>query len=202
MGSSTYEEPSERSPKKATRRAPGRTARGDGSPAPVAAAAPRVADPPVARPSPERHRAALSRVEAPPYAAEKAALLVALQQSYGNRYVQRLLSDAPPDAPAAGASGPRAAGSASGRPLEPRVRGDMEDRFGASFPAIRVHTDEGAGDAARTLGARAFTTGQDIYFSRGAYRPETPEGKHLLAHELTHTLQQRHAPAGAQSALE
>ena len=67
----------------------------------------------------------------------------------------------------------------------------MEGSFGESFSNVRVHTDRAAGDAARGLGARAFATGQDIFFREGAFQPGSPQGKSLLAHELTHTIQQR-----------
>ena len=65
-----------------------------------------------------------------------------------------------------------------------------------------MHHDQAAGEAARNLGARAFTTGQDIYFAPGAYSPSTPQGKGLLAHELTHTIQQRSSRPGVQHVLE
>ena len=67
---------------------------------------------------------------------------------------------------------------------------------------MRVHTDRAAGDAARGLGARAFATGQDIFFREGAFQPESPQGKSLLAHELTHTIQQRGSGPGTQTASE
>lgn len=78
-----------------------------------------------------------------------------------------------------------------GRPLDDRVRARMERGFGADFSNVRVHADGEADRVSRSLNARAFTTGSDIYFSSGAYRPSSREGEQLLAHELTHTLQQR-----------
>jgi hypothetical protein len=77
-----------------------------------------------------------------------------------------------------------------GQPLPDGVRGSMESRFGQDFGGVRVHTGAGSAGAARDLNAQAFTTGQDIHFGAGQYRPGTPSGDKLLAHELTHTVQQ------------
>jgi hypothetical protein len=66
----------------------------------------------------------------------------------------------------------------------------MEARFGEDFGRVRVHADSAAAHSARALDARAYTVGQDIVFAAGQYAPETRGGQHLLAHELTHTLQQ------------
>lgn len=82
-----------------------------------------------------------------------------------------------------------AAGSA-GRPLEPGVRADMEASFGQSLADVQVHTDCAAGEAARALNANAFTTGRHVYFDQGKYAPQSEPGKHLLAHELAHVVQQ------------
>lgn len=62
----------------------------------------------------------------------------------------------------------------------------MEQSLGGSFSGVRVHTDAGADRASQQINARAFTRGQDIYFKSGSYAPETPEGQHLIAHELAH----------------
>ncbi len=78
----------------------------------------------------------------------------------------------------------------SGMPLPHDVRAFMEPRFGADFGHVRVHTDGEADRLARAINAKAFTYGSDIYFSAGSYNPATTFGKQLLAHELTHTLQQ------------
>jgi hypothetical protein len=66
----------------------------------------------------------------------------------------------------------------------------MQQAFGADFSRVRVHTGDQADQLNRSLGARAFTTGQDIFFSQGAYAPQTTAGRELLAHELTHVVQQ------------
>lgn len=81
--------------------------------------------------------------------------------------------------------------SARGQPLPESVRSFTELRFSADFSAVRIHTDLHAHDLARSVNAQAFTVGQDIVFRAGHYVPETTMGKHLLAHELTHVLQQR-----------
>ena len=81
-------------------------------------------------------------------------------------------------------------GRGGGSPLSPGTRGVMENAFSADFSRVRVHTDGQAADMSRQIQAKAFTHGSDIYFNQGQYAPESTEGKRLLAHELTHTVQQ------------
>jgi Domain of unknown function (DUF4157) len=83
-----------------------------------------------------------------------------------------------------------------GEPLGTEVRGEMKQRLGHDFGHVRIHTDARAAAAARALDSLAFTSGAHIAFAEGRYRPHSPEGQRLLAHELVHTLQQR-APAQA-----
>ncbi|HET7833884.1 MAG TPA: DUF4157 domain-containing protein [Gallionella sp.] len=78
----------------------------------------------------------------------------------------------------------------SGEPLPPGVRQFMEPRFNADFSQVRIHAGEQAAQLNRQVGARAFTVGNQIYFSRGSFQPESSEGRELIAHELTHTIQQ------------
>lgn len=78
-----------------------------------------------------------------------------------------------------------------GRPLDPAARAFFESRFGTSFGGVRIHTGPSAQEVAGTLGARAFAMGRDVVFGGGQYRPGTRAGRHLLAHELTHVVQQR-----------
>ncbi|MBC04270.1 MAG: hypothetical protein CMJ34_13370 [Phycisphaerae bacterium] len=86
----------------------------------------------------------------------------------------------------------QAALQAGGRPLPSQVRADLERRFGGvSFAGVRIHTDGRAARATEAVQAEAFTVGQQIWFSRGAFSPETRTGMHLLTHELTHVLQNR-----------
>lgn len=78
----------------------------------------------------------------------------------------------------------------TGKLLDPGLRAFFEPRFGHDLSAVRIHTDNKAAQTARALNARAFTVGTNIVFDRGEYAPATQNGRHLLAHELTHTLQQ------------
>lgn len=80
-----------------------------------------------------------------------------------------------------------------GQPLPESVRAFSEPRFGYDFSKVRIYTDSQASEVARLLNARAFTLGRDIVFGTGQYSPDTTEGKRLLAHELTHVVQQHHA---------
>ena len=77
-----------------------------------------------------------------------------------------------------------------GRPLDPATRAFMEPRFGHDLSRVRLHTDGRASQSARAVSARAFTVGRDIEFGTGEYTPETAVGRRLLAHELTHVVQQ------------
>ena len=82
----------------------------------------------------------------------------------------------------------------SGERLSDESRSFMESRFGANFSDVKVHTGIHAGILNRSLNAQAFTHGSDVYFGEGKYNPESRQGKHLLAHELTHVVQQGNAP--------
>jgi hypothetical protein len=83
----------------------------------------------------------------------------------------------------------RVAGS-QGMPIDAAVRERLEAAFGADFRAVRIHTDAVSDSAAHALGAAAFTSGRHIHFQRSRYAPNSGAGLDLLAHELTHTLQQ------------
>ncbi len=80
-----------------------------------------------------------------------------------------------------------------GQPLSNDLRGYMEPRFNADFSKVRVHSDQKSGALSNQLSARAFTYQNNIFFSRNQYQPGSSEGKQLLAHELTHTIQQGQA---------
>ena len=84
----------------------------------------------------------------------------------------------------------------SGRPLPRSVRNFYEPRFGYDFSKVRIYADSDAAEAARTLNAKAYTHGRDIVFGAGQYAPGTRKGRQLLAHELTHVVQQ--VPSGFQ----
>lgn len=77
-----------------------------------------------------------------------------------------------------------------GQPLHPVTRAFMEPRFGHDFSQVRVHADTNAVKTSQLINARAFTSGHNIAFGAGQYQPETAQGKRLLAHELTHVVQQ------------
>lgn len=74
--------------------------------------------------------------------------------------------------------------------MDSKILAYMSDSFGFNFNNINIHTNEEAVNKNRELNARAFTIGNNIYFNEGEYNPESSKGKHLLAHELTHTIQQ------------
>ena len=85
-----------------------------------------------------------------------------------------------------------------GMPLPADVGAEMSSALGDSFADVRVHTDELAGALARSVEARAFTTGADIFFAGGSYEPGSPHGRELLAHELAHVVQQRGTPTSGE----
>ncbi|HWU84439.1 MAG TPA: DUF4157 domain-containing protein, partial [Rhodocyclaceae bacterium] len=89
----------------------------------------------------------------------------------------------------------------SGNPLPPSVRRFMEQRLEADFSQVRIHTDTAAAKRNEALNARAFTVGGDIHFGAGEFQPDHQAGRELIAHELTHTIQQGAAPQ-AQAAVQ
>lgn len=78
----------------------------------------------------------------------------------------------------------------TGNLLDPGIQREMGGKLEADFNGVNIHTGSDAIKMSSELGAKAFTVGSDIYFNRGQYNPESSEGKHLLAHELTHVVQQ------------
>ncbi len=86
--------------------------------------------------------------------------------------------------------GSRIEGATGGQTLPGDVQATMEAKTGASFEGVRVHDDAEAHATTAAVGAHAFTHGRDIHFAKGAYDPGSQAGKHLLAHELTHVVQQ------------
>ncbi|NEO86558.1 MAG: DUF4157 domain-containing protein [Spirulina sp. SIO3F2] len=77
-----------------------------------------------------------------------------------------------------------------GQPLAESIRQPMENAFGTNFGEVHIHTDNTADQLNQSIQAKAFTTGQDVFFRQGAYAPESKGGQELLAHELTHVVQQ------------
>jgi hypothetical protein len=120
--------------------------------------------------------------------------LLQLQKQFGNRYVQRAVARARQSV--AETEAPHEIGEAIqrqqglGQPLDRNVRAQMEPAFGTSFQHVRVHTGPEADQLNRSVSARAFTTGRDIFFRTGEYSPGSYKGRELLAHELTHVVQQ------------
>lgn len=94
-------------------------------------------------------------------------------------------------------SGAVTATRGGGNALPASMRAEMEARLGADFSAVRIHDDSQSHQLAQALGANAFTTGSDIYFNQGRYDPASPAGQRLLAHELTHVVQQGGEAGGA-----
>ncbi|MGO9270269.1 MAG: DUF4157 domain-containing protein [Terriglobia bacterium] len=120
--------------------------------------------------------------------------LLHLQRRYSNRYVQRVLGLARQGEgeavlePEVESAIERKRGG--GQALDASVRRQMESAFGSDFTGVRVHTGSESDSLNRAVSAIAFTTGQDIFFRDGAYDPGGSSGRELLAHELTHVVQQ------------
>ncbi|CAG0933335.1 Peptidoglycan L-alanyl-D-glutamate endopeptidase CwlK [Thermoflexales bacterium] len=125
--------------------------------------------------------------------------VVALQRSYGNRAVQRLTADQTSEGGALDASTSAAIerSQGGGQPLADSVRNPLEHAFQSDFSQVRVHADPQADKFNRSVQAEAFTLGHDIYFRKDNYAPSTATGKKLIAHELTHVVQQTGQPAPA-----
>lgn len=116
--------------------------------------------------------------------------ILQLQRSIGNQGVLQMFESHERDTPAEDRSQPRQF-QASGQPLEPVTREIMESRLGHDFSQVRVHTDASAAKSAQSLSASAYTAGDNIVFGPGQYQPLSDSGQRLLAHELTHVVQQR-----------
>lgn len=89
-----------------------------------------------------------------------------------------------------------------GLPLSPNTQSNMEQAFKANFSRVKIHTDNQSDQLNQAIQARAFTTGQDIFFRQGEYNPGSSSGQELLAHELTHTIQQTGGQAQRQSVVQ
>jgi hypothetical protein len=125
--------------------------------------------------------------------------LTGLQQQVGNRTLQRLLtqrtSDAPTDLDDATAARINQA-RGRGQSLDTTLQMQMSQALGHDLSGVRVHTSGEAHDLNQQLSAKAFTTGQDIFFRDGAYDPHSSGGQELIAHELTHVVQQSSGAVG------
>jgi hypothetical protein len=120
--------------------------------------------------------------------------LLRLQRHYGNQYVGQVLSRAGAEGQAAQdmAAIERSIDTArgGGHAMDHGTRTRMESSFDADFSGVRIHTDAHADGLNRSLSARAFATGRDVFFRQGEYNPGSSSGRELLAHELTHVVQQ------------
>ncbi len=117
----------------------------------------------------------------------------ALQQKIGNRAVQRLVAQRNSDNPTRiddQVSQRINQARSDGEALQPDVQKQMGQGLNADLSQVRVHTSQESHELNQALGAKAFTTGKDIFFKEGAYDPNTSSGKELIAHELTHVVQQ------------
>src|SRR5205807_2513389 len=85
----------------------------------------------------------------------------------------------------------------SGAPLDEGIRAQMEPRLGHDFSGVRVHTDARAAESADAVDAHAYTVGRDVVFAAGRFKPTAIDGQGLLAHELTHVVQQSRGTGGA-----
>ncbi|MBZ0298764.1 MAG: DUF4157 domain-containing protein, partial [Anaerolineae bacterium] len=150
-------------------------------------------DPQMGSASVSHHATTLNRVrdENPESASE---YLLQLQRDYGNQFVQHVIQrsrEADADnivPPEVEQSIDQARGG--GQPLGSQARAQMEPHFGRNFSSVRIHNDARADTLSRALNARAFTIGRDIFFRQGAHDPGSSGGRELLAHELTHVVQQ------------
>ncbi len=122
-----------------------------------------------------------------------AAAVLNLQRQVGNQAVQRMLAQRSSegafdldDDTASHINQSRG----GGQPLDSAVQKQMSESMGHDFSGVRVHTSPEADALSQSLNAKAFTTGQDIFFKQGEYNPGASSGQELLAHELTHVVQQ------------
>jgi hypothetical protein len=132
------------------------------------------------------------------------ALLTGLQKQVGNRAVQRLVQRSGDgsfeldDDTASRINRERG----SGQPLDGSVQKQMDSVFGADFSGVQVHNTQESATLNRDLNAQAFTTGSDIFFGEGQYQPQSSGGQELIAHELTHVVQQGSGSVGSSGGMK
>lgn len=130
--------------------------------------------------------------------------ILAAQQQVGNQVVQRALDKKARDRSVTDEQGnlkPKIAATiqqkrGNGTPLPDEIRKDVSKKLGKDFKNVRIHTDETADKLSRTISARAFTIGSDIFFKNGVFAPGTSQGRETLIHELTHVVQQSGSKGG------
>ena len=126
-----------------------------------------------------------------------ASALLRLQRNAGNAGVVQMLADDD-----VGGSSPihDVIGKGGGTALDPGTRNTMERQLGQDFGDVKVHTDARASASAASVGANAYTVGNEIVFRSGHFDTATPTGQRTLAHELTHVVQQRSGPVDGSDA--
>lgn len=125
--------------------------------------------------------------------------LTALQNQIGNQAIQRLLAqrsgEGPSEVDDETASRINSA-RGGGQSLDASMQAQMSQAMGHDFSGVNVHTSSESHALNEQLGAKAFTTGQDVFFREGAYNPDSSDGQELIAHELTHVVQQSTGAVG------
>ena len=151
--------------------------------------------------STNNERVSAERAQRPPDRSARAAgaepsLISQLQRTLGNQAVQRIFgpSSVEPSAATSDELGDQIRSASGGQPLERNVQRELEGGLGSDLSGVRVHTDGQADALARQVNATAFTSGSHIFFRAGAYDPGSPGGRHTLAHEAVHTIQQAAGP--------
>ncbi len=115
--------------------------------------------------------------------------LLRLQRTAGNQATVQLIEEAEGESPVLGVIG-----RGGGAPMDRALRAQMESRLGHDFGDVRIHTDSQAAASAKSVGAQAYTVGNDVVFGSGHYDPATASGQRTIAHELTHVVQQKAGP--------
>jgi hypothetical protein len=145
----------------------------------------------IKKPEPDKLKAEAKEKNRPTHEAGQA--VSALQSLVGNRAVQRLLAQRSGNAPFElddSTANRIDQQRGSGQSLDNEAGEKLGGAMGVDFSDVRVHTTPESNQLNQELGARAFTTGQDIFFNEGEYQPQSSAGQELLAHELTHVVQQ------------
>src|SRR5215472_8806157 len=117
--------------------------------------------------------------------------MLSLQRMAGNESVSALVTQ---DEEVASSPVRQVVESGGGSPMDSATRSYLEGRMGADFSDVRIHTGSMADHSARSINAQAYTVGTNVVFRSGAYQPDTEAGRHVLAHELAHVVQQKSGP--------
>jgi hypothetical protein len=148
--------------------------------------------------APVSHRAAdddVARVQGLIATGEgSSSAVLGLQRTAGNEATAQLLADDSADEINGAASPVHDVIGSGGRPLDIETRATMESALGADFSGVRIHDDAAATASAQSVQAHAYTVGDDVVFQSDQYEPHSEGGQKMLAHELTHVIQQRSGP--------